>query len=55
MKEALLTLELALYMIVLIFGTICVILYTAGWDKGMKVMGIMFVCYILIKAIVGGL
>lgn len=41
------------YIIVLIGGTICVILYVAGWDKGMKYLGIAFVGHLLLRAILG--
>ena len=47
-KEGLLV---ASYSIVLIGGAICVILYVAGWGKGIKAMGIIFVCYVLLRAI----
>ncbi len=43
----------AAYAIVLIGGTVCMILYVAGWDEGMKYTGLMFVGYILFRAIVG--
>ena len=41
------------YLLVLIGGTICIILYVAGWEKGMKYLGIMLVAHILIRAILG--
>lgn len=39
--------------IVLIGGTICIILYVAGWEKGMRYTGIMFVGYVLFRALLG--
>lgn len=39
------------HLIILIGGPICVVLYVAGWEKGMKYLGIMFVAYILLRAI----
>ena len=44
----------AAYVIVLVGGTICIVLYVAGWEKGMRYAGIMFVGYVLIRAILGG-
>lgn len=41
------------YILVLVGGTICIILYVAGWEKGMRYLGIMFVSYILLRAILG--
>ncbi len=41
------------YFVVLVGGVICIILYVAGWDKGMKYLGIGFVAHILIRAILG--
>lgn len=41
------------YLLVLLGGTICVILYVAGWEKGMRYLGIMFVGYILLRAVLG--
>ena len=40
--------------LVLVGGTICVVLYVAGWEKGMKYTGIMFVGYVLLRAVLGG-
>lgn len=39
--------------IVLIGSTICIILYVAGWEKGMRYTGIMFVGYMLFRALLG--
>ena len=39
------------YFVVLVGGTICIILYVAGWEKGMKYLGIGFVAHILLRAI----
>ena len=38
---------------VLIGGTISIILYVAGWEKGMRCTGIMFVGYLLFRALLG--
>ncbi len=39
--------------IVLVGGAICIILYVAGWEKGMRYTGIMFVGYLLFRALLG--
>ncbi len=39
------------YVITLVGGTICIVLYVAGWEKGMKNTGILFVGYILLRSI----
>lgn len=39
------------YFVVLVGGTICIVLYVAGWEKGMKYLGIGFVAHILLRAI----
>lgn len=39
--------------IVLVGGAICIILYVAGWEKGMRYTGIMFVSYLLFRALLG--
>ncbi len=41
----------ASYIVTLLAGTIFIILYVAGWEKGMRYTGILFVCYILLQAI----
>ena len=41
------------YTLVLVGGTICVVLYVAGWEKGMRYLGIAFVGHILLRAILG--
>jgi hypothetical protein len=38
---------------VLIGGTICIILYVAGWEKGMRYTGIIFAGYLLFRALLG--
>lgn len=45
----------AAYILVLIGGTICIVLYVAGWEKGMKYAGIMFVSYVILRAVLGGI
>jgi chromate transport protein ChrA len=44
----------AAYVITLVGGTICVILYVAGWEKGMRCTGIMFVGWVILRAVLGG-
>ena len=39
------------YTLVLVGGTICVVLYVAGWEKGLRYLGIMFVVHILLRAV----
>ena len=41
------------YIVVLVGGSICIVLYVAGWEKGMRYLGIMFVGHILLRAILG--
>lgn len=43
----------AAYVITLVGGTVFIILYVAGWEKGMKWTGILFVVYILFRAVLG--
>lgn len=42
------------YAMVLVGGAICVILYVAGWERGLRWLGVMIVIHILLKAIAGG-
>ncbi len=42
------------YAVVLVGGAICVILYVAGWERGLRWLGVMIVIHILLKAIAGG-
>lgn len=42
------------YSFVLIGGAVCVVLYVAGWEKGLRYTGIMFVSYAILRAILGG-
>jgi len=41
------------YVLVLVGGSICIILYVAGWEKGMRYLGVMFVGHILLRAVLG--
>lgn len=55
MRHLLTELTGAAYIITLLGGTICIILYVAGWEKGIRYTGIMFVGYILLRAVTGGI
>ena len=39
--------------IVLIGGTISIILYVAGWERGMRWTGVMFVGYVILRTVLG--
>ncbi len=41
------------HVVTLVGGTICIVLYVSGWEKGMKNAGILFVGYLLLRAILG--
>lgn len=41
------------YSIALIGGGIAIILHVAGWEKGTRWAGILTVCYVLIKYLLG--
>lgn len=43
----------ASFNLALIGGTICVLLYVAGWAKGMRMTGILFVAHVIIRTILG--
>lgn len=37
----------------LIGGAICILFYVAGWEKGMRYTGILFVAHVLIRGLLG--
>jgi len=41
------------YNFALIGGTVCVLLYIAGWSKGMRCVGILVVAHAVLRTIVG--
>lgn len=41
------------YSIALIGGGVCIVLYMAGWEKGLKWTGILFVANVLIRYLLG--
>lgn len=41
------------YRVALLGGTICIILYIGGWEKGLRWAGILFVGHILIRGVLG--
>ena len=43
----------ASYSLALVGGTISVLLYVAGWSKGMRCTGVLLVAHVILKTIFG--
>lgn len=41
------------YFMALVGGSICILLYAVGWEKGGKAVGILIVIYVLLKVFLG--
>jgi len=41
------------YSLALVGGTISVLLYVAGWSKGMRWTGILVVAHVILKTVIG--
>jgi hypothetical protein len=53
-KDVAVALASTSYCLALVGGSIFIILYVAGWERGLRWTGILFVAHVLLRAILAG-